>query len=62
MTLPEKKHYRAFRDAVEEKEKVSEVMEDLQRTLKLFHLSKKKISQESYFEMLQKNDIMDNNS
>ena len=55
-------HYVKIETALEEKEKVSEVMEDLQRTLKLFHLSKKKISQESYFEMLQKNDIMDSNS
>ena len=46
--------------ALEENDKVSEVMEDLKRTLKLFHFSAKEISQESYFEMIQKSDIIDN--
>ena len=51
-------HYVKIETALDENEKVSEVMEDLQRTMKLFHLPKKKISHESYFEMIQKNDII----
>ena len=51
-------HYLKIETALDEDDKVSEVMDDLRRTLKLFHLSKEAISQESYFEMLQKNDIM----
>ena len=54
-------YYVKIETALDEDDKVSEVMEDLQRTLKLFHLSKKEISHESYFEMIQKNDIIDNN-
>lgn len=50
--------YLKIETALDEKDKVSEVMADLKRTLKLFHLSKEHISQESYFEILQKNDIM----
>ena len=52
------KPYLKIETSIEENEKVSEVMDDLKRTLKLFHLDKQPISQESYFEMLQKNDIM----
>lgn len=51
-------HYVKIETALDDNEKVAEVMEDLQRTMRLFHLSKKKISQESYFEMIQKNDII----
>ena len=52
-------YYVKIETALEEKDKVSEVMSDLKRTLKLFHLSSKEISQESYFEMLKKSDIID---
>lgn len=52
------KPYLKIETALEEDDKVAEVMADLKRTLKLFHLDKKEISQESYFEILQKNDIM----
>lgn len=52
--------YLKIETALEEKDKVSEVMSDLKRTLKLFHLNKEEISQESYFEILQKNDIIEN--
>lgn len=52
--------YLKIETALEEKDKVSEVMADLKRTLKLFHLNKEEISQESYFEILQKNDIIEN--
>ena len=51
--------YLKIETALEEKDKVSEVLADIKRTLKLFHLDKQEISQESYFEMLQKNAIMD---
>ena len=50
--------YLKIETALDEKDKVAEVMADLKRTLKLFRLDKEEISQESYFEMLQKNDIM----
>ena len=53
-------HYVKIETALEEDDKVSEVMADLKRTLKLFHLSTKNISQESYLEMLEKSDIIDN--
>lgn len=52
-------YYAKIETALEEKDKVSEVMADLKRTLKLFHLSVDEISQESYFEMLKKSDIID---
>ena len=52
-------YYVKIETALEEKDKVSEVMADLKRTLKLFHLSAEEISQESYFEMLKKSDIID---
>lgn len=48
-------HYLKIETALEEKDKVSEVMEDLKRTLRLFfQLSDNDVSQESYFEMIQK--------
>lgn len=53
-------HYVKIETALEENDKVAEVMADLRRTLKLFHLSTKNISQESYFEMLRNSDIIDN--
>ena len=52
-------YYVKIETALEERDKVSEVMADLKRTLKLFHLSAEEISQESYFEMLKKSDIID---
>lgn len=52
--------YLKIETALDESDKVSEVMADLKRTLKLFHLGNEDISQESYFEMLQKNAIMNN--
>ena len=51
-------YYLKIETAHDENDKVSEVMSDLRRTLKLFNLSKEHISQESYFEILQKNDII----
>ncbi len=51
-------HYVKIETALDEKDKVNEVMGDLERTLKLFHLSKNRVSHESYFEMIQKNDII----
>ena len=45
---------------LDEDDKVSEVMVDLKRTLRLFHLDPKQISQEPYFELLQKNAIINN--
>ncbi len=51
-------YYLKIETALDEDDKVAEVMSDLKRTLKLFNLSKEEISQESYFEMLQKNDII----
>ena len=50
--------YLKIETALEEGDKVSEVMADLKRTLKLFRLDKGKISQESYFELLNKNAII----
>ena len=50
--------YLKIETALEENDKVNEVMADLKRTLHLFHLGKEPISQEPYFELLQKNDIM----
>ena len=50
--------YLKIETALDEDDKVSEVMADLKRTLSLFHLGKEPISQEPYFELLQKNDIM----
>lgn len=55
-----KNPYLKIETALDEGDKVSEVMADLKRTLKLFHLGSEDISQESYFEMLQKNAIMNN--
>ncbi len=52
--------YLKIETALEEKDKVQEVKADLKRTLKLFHLHKQEVSQESYFEMLKKNDIINN--
>ena len=52
-------HYMKIETALEEKDKVSEVMSDLKRTLKLFHLDKGEVSQKSYFEMLQEQEIAD---
>ena len=49
--------YLKIETALEEKDKVPEVMADLKRTLKVFHLDKQEISQESYFEMLKKKKI-----
>lgn len=55
-----KNPYLKIETALDENDKVSEVMADLKRTLRLFHLSTEDISQESYFEILQKNAIMNN--
>lgn len=52
--------YLKIETALDDKDKVSDVMADLKRTLTLFHLGKEELSQESYFEMLQKNAIMNN--
>ena len=52
--------YLKIETALEDNDKVSEVMADLKRTLKLFHLDKVEISQEPYFELLSKNAIMNN--
>ena len=52
--------YLKIETALEDGDTVSEVTADLKRTLKLFHLGKEHISQESYFEMLQKNAIINN--
>lgn len=55
-----KNSYLKIETGLDEGDKVSDVMTDLKRTLKLFRLSDKEISQESYFEILQKNAIMNN--
>lgn len=52
--------YLKIETALEENDKVSDVMTDLKRTLKLFHLGNESISQEAYFEILQKNAKIDN--
>lgn len=52
--------YLKIETGLEEGDKVSDVMADLKRTLRLFHLSDKSISQESYFEILQKNTTINN--
>ena len=51
-------YYLKIETALDEGDKVDEVMSDLRRTLKLFNLDKQDVSQESYFELLQKNDII----
>lgn len=53
-------HYIKIETALDEKDKVNEVMSDLKRTLRLFHLEKEPISTESYFEMLKNNDVANN--
>lgn len=52
--------YLKIETALEEGDKVSDVMADLKRTLKLFHLGNENVSQESYFEILQKNATINN--
>lgn len=52
--------YLKIETGLDESDTVIEVMADLKRTLKLFKLGKEKLSQESYFELLQKNAIINN--
>ncbi|MBR3233394.1 hypothetical protein IKG12_00835 [Candidatus Saccharibacteria bacterium] len=51
-------YYLKIETALDDGDKVSEVMSDLKRTLKLFNLDKEDVSQKSYFEILQENDII----
>lgn len=52
--------YLKIETSLDDGDKVSDVMADLKRTLKLFHLADENISQESYFEILQKNATINN--
>ncbi|MBQ3271157.1 CYTH domain-containing protein [Candidatus Saccharibacteria bacterium] len=52
--------YLKIETSLDEDDKVSDVMADLKRTLKLFHLADGNISQEPYFEILQKNATINN--
>ncbi|MBR5621123.1 CYTH domain-containing protein [Candidatus Saccharibacteria bacterium] len=51
--------YLKIETALGPEDKVSEVMADLKRTLKLFHLDSADITQKPYFELLKSRDIID---